>query len=214
MGALYLVRHGQASFGTDNYDELSARGVEQARHLGYAWEATEWLPTAAVSGSMQRHHDTALNSLAAAGQDEGYEVDHGWDEFDHEAVMEAHLPGMTPNDPREFQAAFVKATEAWAAGVSGGDHESFASFSTRVLEAFDRLTDAAGKGESAVAFTSGGPIAIIVAHLLTGDTSLWSTLNSVIINTGVTKVVTGRSGRTLLSFNEHGHLPADMVTYR
>ncbi len=214
MGALYLVRHGQASFGSDNYDELSPRGVEQARHLGYAWEAGDWLPTVAVSGSMQRHHDTALNALAAAGQNDGYEVDSGWDEFDHEAVMEAQMPGFSSADPREFQRAFVKATDAWAAGKGDGDHESFDAFTARVLSAFDRLVETAGSGESAVAFTSGGPIAIVVAHVLTGGTSLWSTMNSVIINTGVTKIVTGRSGRTLLSFNEHGHLPADMVTYR
>lgn len=214
MAALYLVRHGQASFGAANYDELSARGVEQARHLGYAWEASEWLPTMAVSGSMQRHHDTALQALAAAGQNDGYEVDHGWDEYDHEAIMESQMPGFASDDPRQFQAAFVKAMRAWAAGGSDGDHESYAEFTARVLGAFDRLADAAGKGESAVTFTSGGPIAMVVAHLLSGETALWSSLNSVIINASVTKIVTGRSGRSLLSFNEHGHLPADMVTYR
>ncbi|MEO6472987.1 MAG: histidine phosphatase family protein, partial [Aeromicrobium sp.] len=158
--------------------------------------------------------DTALNALAAAGQNDGYEVDHGWDEFDHEAIMEAQMPGFSSADPREFQLAFVKSIEAWAAGESDGEHESFAAFTDRVLAAFDRLVEVAGKGESAVAFTSGGPIAIVVSHVLTGDTSLWATMNSVLINTGVTKIVTGRSGRTLLSFNEHGHLPADMITYR
>lgn len=211
MGALYLVRHGQASFGTANYDQLSPLGVEQSRQLGYAWEAGGWLPTVAVSGAMQRHHDTALNALAMAGQDEGYDVDHGWDEFDHEAIMRS--AGPPPTDPREFQAAFIKATGAWAAGADG-DYESYAGFTARVLAALDRLTDAVGKGESAVAFTSGGPIAIVVSHLLAGDVSLWSSINSVIINAGVTKIVLGRSGRNLLSFNEHGHLPADMVTYR
>lgn len=213
MGAIFLVRHGQASFGTANYDQLSARGEEQARQLGYAWEAADWLPTTAVSGSMQRHHQTALHALAAAGQDEGYEVDHGWDEFDHEAVMEAQFPGFRTDDPRSFQDAFVQATDRWAAGGSDGDHESFAEFSQRVLDAFDRLAKTAGKGQTSVVFTSGGPIAVVAAHLL-GDGTLWSTLNSVIINTGVTKIVSGRSGRTLLSFNEHGHLPADQVTYR
>lgn len=214
MGAIYLVRHGQASFGAANYDELSAKGVEQSRYLGYSWEATEWLPTTAVSGSMQRHHQTALNALAAAGQNDGYEVDHGWDEFDHEAVMEAHLPGTPTKDPRAFQDAFVEATNRWAAGGNDGDHESYADFSARVLAAFERLAGSAGQGETAVAFTSGGPIAIVAAHLLGGDSRLWSTLNSVIINTGVTTILSGRSGRTLLSFNEHGHLPADQITYR
>lgn len=214
MGAIFLVRHGQASFGSANYDELSVRGEEQSRQLGYAWEAAGWLPTTAVSGSMQRHHQTALGALAAAGQDDGYDVDRGWDEFDHEAVMEAQIPGSTVTDPRDFQAAFVHATDRWIAGGSDGDHESFAEFSDRVLGAFDQLAGTAGKGETSVVFTSGGPIALVVAHLLTGGTALWSTLNSVLINTGVTKIVTGRSGRTLVSFNEHGHLPADQVTYR
>lgn len=214
MGAIYLVRHGQASWGKANYDELSSRGEEQARQLGYAWEAAGWLPTTAASGSMQRHHQTALNALAAAGQNDGYDVDHGWDEFDHEAVMEAQIPGFQTTDPRAFQDAFIQATDRWAAGGSDGEHESFAEFSERVLGAFERLVATAGRGETSVVFTSGGPIAIVAACLLTGDTKLWSTLNSVIINTGVTKIVTGRSGRTLLSFNEHGHLPADQVTYR
>lgn len=214
MGAIFLIRHGQASWGTANYDELSSLGEEQARHLGYTWEAAGWLPTTAVAGSMKRHRQTALDALAAAGQDEGYDVDHGWDEFDHEAVMEAHIPGFQTKDPRAFQDAFVWATDRWAAGEAEGDHESFVEFSARVLAAFDRLALNAGRGQTSVAFTSGGPIAIVASHLLTGDTTLWSTLNSVVINTAVTKIVTGRSGRTLLSFNEHGHLPADQVTYR
>lgn len=214
MGVILLIRHGQASFGAANYDELSARGVEQARHLGYAWEAAGWLPSSATSGSMQRHHQSALQALAAAGQDDGYEVDHGWDEFDHEAVMEGQNPGFETQDPLVFQDAFTEATERWAAGFGDGDHESFAEFSARVLAAFDRLALTTGRGESSAVFTSGGPIAIVAAQLLTGSTTLWPTLNRVMINAGVTKIITGRSGRTVLSFNEHGHLPADMVTYR
>lgn len=214
MGAIYLVRHGQASFGAVNYDVLSPIGIEQSRQLGYGWEAGNWLPDIAVTGAMQRHHDTALNALATAGQEAGYDVDRGWDEFDHTAIMAAALTGEPPSDPREFQAAFSTAVGAWQAGEAFGDYESYADFTKRVLAAFDRLCESVGKGQSAVAFTSGGPIALVVAHLLTGDAQLWSILNHVIINTSVTKIVTGRAGRTLLSFNEHAHLPADLVTYR
>ncbi len=41
--------------------------------------------------------------------------------------------------------------------------------------------------------------------------------NRVTANTGVTKVVHGRSGTTLVSFNEHAHRERDgrsLVTYR
>ncbi len=213
MGAIYLIRHGQASFGAANYDVLSQTGIEQSRQLGYAWEAAGWLPTKAYSGAMRRHHETALNALAMAGQDDGYEVDNGWNEFDHEAILRALKPGFSTTDPREFQAVFVETTKAWAAG-STGEFETFADFRARVIDVFDRLADSIGTGETAVVFSSGGPIALITAYLLTGDSALWPKLNSVIINTGVTKIVTGRAGRTLLSFNEHGHLPADLITYR
>lgn len=214
MGAIHLVRHGQASWGSDDYDVLSERGVEQSRQLGHAWEAAGWLPTYAVSGAMKRHHDTALSTLATAGQDDGYEVDRGWDEFDHKAIMDAYFPQLATKDPREFQQAFVEATTKWIAGEGNGEYESYDSFSGRVLDGLERAVSAVDSGQSVVIFTSGGPIAVVASYLLAGDMSLWSRMNSVIINTGVTTVVTGRSGKTLLSFNEHGHLPADLITYR
>ena len=215
MGAIQLIRHVQASFGSDNYDALSARGHEQARALGYAWEAAGWLPTHAVSGSMERHLETALGTLAAAGQDDGYDVDGGWDEFDHESVLRAFHHGEAPTDPREFQAVFATATGRWTGGEAHEEcAETFAEFSDRVLAAFERVVESTGKGDETVVFTSGGVIAVVASQLVASDQSLWATFNHVTINAGVTKVVTGRSGRNLLSFNEHTHLLADLVTYR
>jgi broad specificity phosphatase PhoE len=34
MGNIYLVRHGQASFGAENYDQLSTLGQQQSQRLG------------------------------------------------------------------------------------------------------------------------------------------------------------------------------------
>ncbi|HCT4576619.1 TPA: histidine phosphatase family protein, partial [Pseudomonas aeruginosa] len=34
MGSIYLIRHGQASFGADDYDVLSPTGIRQAEILG------------------------------------------------------------------------------------------------------------------------------------------------------------------------------------
>jgi hypothetical protein len=34
------------------------------------------------------------------------------------------------------------------------------------------------------------------------------------VNTGITRVVSGRRGLTLLSLNEHQHLSRDLLTYR
>ena len=35
MSTLYLIRHGQASYGEADYDRLSPRGVEQAKAVGF-----------------------------------------------------------------------------------------------------------------------------------------------------------------------------------
>lgn len=215
MGSILLVRHGQASFGSDDYDALSQRGLEQSRALGYAWEAARWLPTHAVSGAMRRHHQTALGVLSAAGQQDGYDVDPGWNEFDHESVLRAFHQGEVPTDRRRFHDAFTSATTRW---IQGERHtecpESFADFTGRVLAAFERTLGRCSSGESSVVFTSGGAIATVVSSLITGDQSLWPRFNNVAINCGVTKVASGRSGRNLVSFNEHSHLLSDHVTYR
>lgn len=215
MGVLHLVRHGQASFGTDHYDALSARGHDQARALGYGWEAAGWLPTHAVSGSMQRHQETALGALAAAGQSDGYDVDERWNEFDHESVLRAFHTGEAPTEARAFQTAFAAATQRWAGGEAHDEcSETFVDFTDRVLGGFESAVAGTRPGQSAVVFTSGGVIAMVVSHLVVRDASLWSTFNHVAINAGVTKVVSGRSGLNLLSFNDHGHLRSEDVTYR
>ena len=67
---LLLVRHGQASFGATDYDNLSERGHEQSRRLG------EWLLRgghrfeAVVVGGMRRHQQTA-EGVAAVFADQG-----------------------------------------------------------------------------------------------------------------------------------------------
>ena len=59
MGVVLLVRHGQASFGADDYDVLSETGWEQARLLG-AWLAARGVaPDVVVRGGMRRHRETA-----------------------------------------------------------------------------------------------------------------------------------------------------------
>ncbi|KAA1424627.1 histidine phosphatase family protein [Mumia zhuanghuii] len=225
MSAIHLVRHGQASFGADDYDQLSERGYAQSTALGQSWEASGYLPTHAVAGAMKRHAQTAIAALDAAGPSDGYDVDHGWDEFPHESVVEAYAPGAgtSVTDPKEFQRVFVAAVQRWMAGERDEEYpEPYAHFTARVLAAFDRLSDSLGKGDSAVVFTSGGPLAIVAAHVLAGDSptwtpqaqALWPRLNTVAINAGVTTIITGSSGRTLVSFNEHTHLPPDLVTYR
>ncbi|TWD80555.1 broad specificity phosphatase PhoE [Kribbella amoyensis] len=226
MGAIYLVRHAQASFGKSDYDQLSELGERQAAVLGQALDARGIKPELVVRGSMRRHARTAELALAAAGIDGDVLVDRGFDEFDHDEVIVAYKPAYrrravlladlarTGNPGRAFQRMFAEATARW---IEGGDgySESFAGFRDRVDEAVRRTAEQVGKGETAVVFTSGGPIAAVVSRLWPGGDELWSRLNPVTVNTAITKLTVGRTGLTVVSHNEHGHLDGtDLLSYR
>ncbi len=78
-------------------------------------------------------------------------------------------------------------------------------------------TRASDPGETAVVFTSGGPVSWVAAVPARGAAGVWTQLNPVTVNASVTKVVVGRRGTTLVSFNDHGHLEGPdggLLTYR
>mgnify|MGYP006207489193 FL=1 len=58
MGTLYLVRHGQASFGADDYDQLSERGQAQSQRLGAYWRERGLRFDAVYTGTLRRHAQT------------------------------------------------------------------------------------------------------------------------------------------------------------
>lgn len=233
MGLIVLVRHGQASFGADDYDVLSDVGEQQARVVG---ERLAALPRVdrVLHGAMTRQERTAeltVEALRRAGHDvRARELDPRWDEYDHEALLAGAMPTeadraafgaelTAAEDPRRaFQAAFEKATARWTGGAHDAEyHEPFPAFLARVQGALEALTRSLGRDECAVVATSGGVIAAVCARLLGLDAARWSRLNSVIVNTSITKLVHGRSGLTLLSVNDHAHLEGEhreLLTYR
>lgn len=219
MGMLLLVRHGQASWGADDYDELTARGHEQARLLGTALASRAITPTTVIHGGMRRHRQTWEGMAEGAGWSIDPTVETGWAEYDHDDVLSRVEP-PTPEvpgemSPREIQAWVEAGTDRW---IAGGDAygEPFVDFSERVRGA---LATAPRDG-TVVIVTSGGPIAAAVASLLadteSARTDLWRRLNVVCANTGVTRFVAGRRGLTLVTFNEDTHFDAvpQLRTYR
>lgn len=222
MSRVILVRHGQASFGAADYDQLSPTGGEQSRVLGAALAARDIRPDVLVTGEMMRHAQTAASVLDGSGWDADVEVDAGWNEFDHLQVLAVHTQPSTAEGESEkaaFQRWFEEAALRWTAGHHDADYdESFAAFAARVEAALDRLVEALPPRGTAVVLTSGGPIAWATASLLADSTpartDLWLRLNPVSVNTGVSMIVCGSRGTTLVSFNAHDHLSPDLLTYR
>lgn len=227
MGVLMLVRHGQASFGTADYDVLSSRGVRQSRKVAETLAGYGVSPTTLIHGGMRRQLETAEQMLVGASAwSLEPQTDDRWRELDHLAVMSAY-PTLTDQDRtqlatggmdlRAFFELYSKATARWASGAYDDDYpESFAAFIGRVRDAIGHAARKAGERRTAVVVTSGGPIGLAVSHLLTGDASLWGKFNRVAVNTAVTKIINGSSGLTLSSYNDHSHVEHDrrMLTYR
>jgi broad specificity phosphatase PhoE len=219
MGQILLVRHGQASWGADDYDVLSPTGEEQSAVLGRALAGVE--PGEVVHGVMQRPRRTAELVAEAAGWSAPFREDPRWNEMDHLAILAAHPreggsdPGGEP-DRVQFQAWFEAATDRWTSGGFDDEYaESFPVFRARVAAALADLVGSSAEGTTVVV-TSGGPISAVTVDLLDAGTPTYTRLAPVVVNTSVTRLVTGRRGLTLVSFNEHTHLQGrdGLLTYR
>ena len=217
VSVLYLVRHGQASFGTEDYDRLSPRGRDQSQALGTHLGLCGTIPTRIVSGGMKRQRQTAQGLIEGAGWDRTPVVDPGWDEFNASDLLKAY-PEEDPSaktDSRAFQRLLEKASARWASNDHDADYlESFSTFTQRIDTALDSAVEGLESGQDAVVVSSSGAIAWAAARLLNGGFPQWLALNRVTVNSGVTKIVTGSSGKTMVTFNDHGHLPRSWVTYR
>ena len=227
MAVVYLARHGQASFGAEDYDVLSERGAEQSRLLGAELARRGVRPSRVVTGGLLRQRDTASWLLKGAGLDVPVQTDERWDEYDPSALLAHHLPEdraslfvgeMTADRARAVQAALDGALSAWVeAGACETCERPWSRFSDELDVALGDLLSSLGSGGVGLVVTSGGPIAATVARLLRLDGAGFVAVNRVIANASVTKVVHGRSGTSLLSMNDHGHLEGGapgLLTYR
>lgn len=230
MGDLLLIRHGQASFGAADYDQLSHVGEQQSRRLG-AWLAAHEAPPAhVVRGALRRHAQTAEHCLRGADLDSPVEVIAALDELDHVELLARHRPDLEGQetftaelrasvDPhRAFQQMFVAAVDRWTAGAH--DHEyarPWPQFRRGVLEALTALAARARDSEGDTwVVTSGGPIAVIAAQLFGTPPERSFALSWPLANTGLSRVRVLASGAQMVTYNAWPHLAgaADLLTYR
>jgi broad specificity phosphatase PhoE len=230
MSAILLVRHGQASFGAADYDQLSELGARQATLLGQALAARGVKADAVVCGGMRRHRQTAEACLTAMGAAAPIVVDDGWDEYDHDRLVTAYEPRFadravlaaelvaSDDGARAFQRIFALATARWVGGEHDGDYgETFLQFGARVAAALARLAERLEREQTALVFTSGGPISAVAGRLLQVPAALQLALGWTLANGGVTKLLVGREGAKLSTLNEHSHLEGhaqNLITYR
>ena len=224
MTTIYLIRHGQASFGAESYDKLSATGEQQATVLGQYFQKILKEQPYVVAGGMQRHRQTADFALAECFPEAIPHINVGWNEFNHQQVFakydsrfnEPHLLKQEvakSESPRAYLAKiFEGAIFRWTDGEYHHEYdESWPHFKTRVEDTLQNLCDelAQSKPRYAVVFTSGGVISVAVGKLLGLSPEKTFALNWAIANASLTTLRLVGNEPQLLSLNEHHYLKAE-----
>ena len=213
MGTLYLVRHGQASFGADDYDQLSARGREQAVRLGEHWREHGVVFDAVITGTLRRHTQT-LEGIAQGLQatPEVLQMP-GLNEYDSHALITAIHPQPLPrpDTPELYRHHFRLLCDAlaqWMAGViSPQGMPSWNEFSAGVRGALDHVRQH-HVGHNVLLVSSGGPISTAVGQVLGTAPEVTIALNMRIRNSAVTEFTISPKRLMLQTFNTLPHLHA------
>ncbi|MHA3892078.1 histidine phosphatase family protein [Acinetobacter sp. GXMZU3951] len=224
MTTIYLIRHGQASFGAESYDKLSSKGELQAQRLGQYFKQILKEAPYVVAGSMHRHQQTAQLALAECFPHSQVVTDHLWNEFNHQQVFAQYEPRFNePHllksdvanhvNPRAYLAKiFEGAIERWTGGEFHHEYdESWPLFKDRVETALQNLCDELAQTQPryAVVFTSGGVISVAAGKILELNPNRTFALNWAITNTSITTLRLVGNEPQLLSLNEHHFIKAD-----
>lgn len=239
MTSLLLIRHGQASFHSHDYDQLSELGVEQSRRLGRFMARTERRLDVFCSGPLKRQLGTA-EAMRDGAREEGLELPEllvldELVEYPAIEILKRGIPHMLDNDDElkswlgpaledltvlgripEFNRVFRRMVKHWMGGALSTleDLEPFEAFQARTQRAVEKLHELAGDGRAA-AVTSGGPIGLALQEPLGLSDRKAIRLTEVVANTGLTELRPIDGELTMVAFNTLPHLrEKELVTFR
>lgn len=217
MSEIYLIRHAQASFSADNYDELSELGVEQSRLLGAYLAEHDIRFDGALSGAMQRHRQTldeVLNVLKTGGPVKTHE---GLNEYDFRGMLEIYCDlhaedelvlarKASPQDQKAFFRLLRRVLASWSADELDGAPETWRAFQQRVANARAELQDMSADAGRIIVMTSGGAISMFVGSVLGLSPARVFDLNMQLLNTSITRFYSDQQNIRLATFNTVPHL--------
>jgi len=236
MSTLYLIRHGQASFGKENYDRLSQKGVQQMKILGEHLVATACRIHAVYSGPLERQKSSAYEVIRRC-RELRWQIPEAvvfpdLSEYDYEAVLFSQLPDMIAGDPSiekkikniytdggAFQCVFEGAIMRWVSGkFDKPGVDTWEAFSSKVHQALSDISSRYEDRGAILVFTSGGVItaSLQVALKLTGQQA--TEVGWQLVNASVTRFTCREKRLALSGFNDIAHLELtqnrSLITYR
>ena len=210
MGTLLLVRHGQASFGAADYDQLSELGRRQCVRLGEHLGERGFRVDATMTGTLRRHAQSLDSLLQGLGVNSEPLRWPGLNEYDSESLVRAIYPGsipapQTPDLARHHFRLLRQGLQAWMSGQSAPENmPSHAEFVAGVAGALTHVREA--HDGNVLIVSSGGPISHAVGLVLGLAPSAIIDLNMRIRNSAVTEFQFTAKRHVLVSFNSISHL--------
>lgn len=223
MSNYLVIRHGQASYGSANYDELSKLGVSQSEKLGIYLAHQSKKIDAIYVGPKKRHEQTC-EALRKGASNAGMTLPspiaaQGLDEFPAFELFRMHHP--TEGDESDAVVSgqakdqFPALCLSWMKGeLDSGALESAAQFEARVQESFSEVDEEQGEGKRILMITSGGPMMIAMKQSLMLDAYNACRLLWVTGNTALSEFRSTQKKLTLHSFNSLAHLSDSELSYR
>jgi broad specificity phosphatase PhoE len=239
VGTLYLIRHGQASYGAADYDRLSALGEAQSRALGARLDVAGLVGLDAIySGPMTRQRQT-LEHLRAGAHGVGHTLPGGdgilepLAEYPAFELLAKAMPGLVADEPELeglrggkvepalLDRAFRLMIGKWSRGELAVDGvEDIAGFTERIRAGIASVV-AAHPGARVAVVTSGGAIGIAVLLALGITTERAIAVGGQIRNASVSEFRFRSRGFawrpddfSLVGFNHVAHLGADQHSMR
>jgi broad specificity phosphatase PhoE len=222
MAELYLVRHAQASFGTEDYDRLTELGHRQARWLGEYFAERQMRFDRVLTGTLRRHRETLAGIVEGNPGAPAAELHPGLDEYRAEALVAAYARarsvGYSPGhgDRREHFRLLRSVLYEWCDGTLDAEgHLCFADFVSGARSALEAARRPGA--ERVLVVSSGGPISALVCSLVDAPPRRCIDLNLQARNSGVSEVRFNERAVHLVSFNNVPHLDrpgrSDAITY-
>lgn len=235
MADLLIIRHGQASFGADNYDQLSTLGQRQADLTGEFLSQSGVHFSAAFSGDLSRQRETGERILAQLEGSPSLVIDPRLNEVQTDEQMAVMTPLLCEQDPRfatlmadmnkdskSFQKIIETVFNYWVSpNCQVAGIQSWQDYSAGVVSAFEAARASAESGSTSAIFTSGGTIATIVGHVLGLSADRVYEFYEPVFNCSITRLIFNSRKCSLSTFNDVSHLQLmgaqrgeRLVTYR
>jgi broad specificity phosphatase PhoE len=211
MAELFLVRHGQASFGSTNYDQLSPMGWQQSRWLGQ-WFVQQGLSfDRIVTGTLVRHRETLQGILEGAQENaERPSIQlAGLNEYDSSVMLKARMGVVDEHnmakDRRHYFRELRSALYDWTQGqLNPPNYQTYQQFRDGVVESVRQACESGA--QRVLVVSSGGPISTFISHVLRTPYEVSVDINLQTRNSSYSQFAFNERSLNLMSFNNVPHL--------